>query len=417
MDSFNKTVFAAASVGLPPYKPTDSRWKQWSVIACDQFTSEPFYWEQVQDMVGDAPSAYRLMLPEAYLGTGKESAHGEQIAVYMNKLESWLNILPETLVYLERTLPDGSLRPGLVGALDLEEYDYRDHSTSFIRATEATVLERIPPRCKVRQASPYEMPHVMVFYTDPNQRILQPVKERLSELPCLYRTELMLGGGFSAGYAVRGTILNQVIKEISSYEKKRRKSGAVGYAIGDGNHSLAAAKAYYENMKKQLGEAAKKHPSRYALAELVCLEEKAIEFEPIYRLITNCRKEELLLALASCSEEGRAEGQYITAVSQNEERTFSFQEPTHSLTVGTLQDFLDSYVQRHPETVCDYIHGEENLRRLASAPDAVGFLFQGVEKDALFPYVEQGKVLPRKTFSMGEAKSKRYYMELRKIKE
>lgn len=415
MKKMDETIFSAATVALPPFAPQDAQWESWSVIACDQFTSEPAYWEQVQAIAGDSPSAYHLILPEAYLGTEQEARHRRQITEHMEKLDDWLCRLPDTLIYLERTLPDGKIRRGLIGKFDLEAYDYHTGSGSFIRATEATVLERIPPRCAIRQASAYELPHVMAFYTDPEQRILQPILRERDHLRCVYQTRLMLGGGFAAGYALEGAVLRQVLTEIALYEAGRRAAGGLGYAIGDGNHSLAAAKAHYENQKKRLGEAAGTHASRYALVELVSLEDEAIQFEPIYRLVTGCAKEELLSAFSSVVQEDDGTGQQITVVTAEGKQSFSFRHPTHSLTVGTLQDFLDSYKETHPQLVCDYIHGEASLCELAKAEDAVGFLFAGMKKEELFPYVEQGKVLPRKTFSMGEAKSKRYYLELRKI--
>lgn len=410
----DRTIFSAADICLPPYAAEDPLWQKWSVIACDQFTSEPDYWERVEKEVGDAPSAYHLMLPEAYLKTPQESEHGKKIPDFMNRLDGWTRVLQNRLVYLERTLPDGKIRRGLIGKLDLEAYEYHAGSLSFVRATEATVLERIPPRCAIREAAPYEMPHVMVFYTDPEDMILEPVRAEKDFLQCLYRSRLMEGGGAAAGYELSGKKLESVLERIAHYEEKRRQEGGVGYAVGDGNHSLAAAKAHYENKKKQLGSEALHHPSRYALVELVRLEEESIQFEPIYRLVTGCDTEDLFAALESVTEP-ESGGQSVTAVTAAGKKTFSFCAPPHSLTVGTLQEFLDAYMRTHPSVQCDYIHGKNTLFELTKKSGCAGFLFDGMEKDALFPYVEQGNVLPRKTFSMGEARSKRYYLELRKI--
>lgn len=409
----SNTIFSAASVLLPPYDANDPEWHFWSVIACDQFTSEPSYWEQVEAEIDTHPSTCRLMLPEAWLGTDKEQPHQQRIFSETEQIKSWLKEYPDAYIYVERTLPDGTLRKGIVGKFDLEAYSYEAASSSPIRATEATVLTRIPPRCAIRRKAVFEMPHIMVFYNDHKHRLQQLLEQKKGSLPLAYRTELMQGGGSLSGYVLQGTDAAGVTACIQAYEAETTEG--MPYAVGDGNHSLAAAKAYYEELKTSLGEvAAKNHPARYALAELVALDDPAIVFEPIYRIVRNCDPEDLMTVIASCTTEAAGE-QQITILTEEGEQTRSFAAPTHPLTVGTLQNVLDAYLAAHPDADCDYIHDKSSLFALAKQPQTVGFYFDGMKKEELFPSVQAQGSLPRKTFSMGEARSKRYYMELRKI--
>ncbi len=401
------TIFSSADILLPDNNCNDSAWEKWAVIACDQFTSEPEYWESAAKLIADAPSTLDYILPEAYLGTEKEKESSEKIAGNMKTAAEKLASRENCMVYVERTLPDGGIRRGIVGKLDLEEYDYSERSTSHIRATEKTVIERIPPRVAVRSAATVEFPHIMVFVDDKKQRFIEKLSAGKGEMTKLYDFELMLGGGRAEGWEISGGVLSELLDDISAYEESRP---GVTYAVGDGNHSLASAKAHYENVKKELGDAAKNHPARYALAEIVSIHDESIRFEPIYRIIKNCDPHDLMSKL-SAAEKGAGK---ITAVIGKTETELP-SPAGHPLTVGALQLFLDGYVKENPGTVCDYIHGEETLKVLADSDKTVGFLFDGVEKDELFDYVGENGTLPRKTFSMGEAKSKRYYLEARKI--
>ncbi len=384
---------------------------RFAVIACDQFTSAPEYWAACRTFIGSAPSALDYILPEAYLGTPAEAAQKEVIRIHMRDFTPD-SMLPYTgLIYVERTLPNGSVRYGLVGKLDLEAYDYTKNSTSPIRATEETVLERIPPRCKIREEAVIELPHILILIDE------EPLFAYLSSmrplLPVLYDCDLMKGGGHICGYAVTEKALAWVMNRIAVYEEMH-KNGVV-YAMGDGNHSLAAAKAHYENLKKSLGDAAKEHPARYALCEITGLSEPSLVFEPIYRVLNGCDPADVLSALHRITEPGDG-SETIHVLCGDHAETVHFTAPTHALTVGSLQDFLDGYRKAHPETNCDYIHGEDTLRSLAKEAHTVGFLFDGMAKEELFPYVAAHGTLPRKTFSMGEAKSKRYYLEARVIR-
>lgn len=403
-----KTIFSPADILLPPYSPESDKWAQWSVIACDQFTSEPEYWKKAEEIVADTPSTLNYILPEAYLETEKEKEYSEKIKHSMMTVSEKLKTHENCMIYVERTLPDGKVRRGIVGKLDLEAYDFTPDSASPIRATEKTVLERIPPRVAVRKSATVEFPHIMVFADDSETMFVERLSSEKGSLEKIYDFELMLGGGRIAGWKVCGEALEALLGYIEEYENE--KLGGVVYAMGDGNHSLASAKAHYENIKKQLGQAAETHPARYALAEIVSLNDESIEFEPIYRILKNCDPDDVIRKMELCA----AGENKVTVVTGGEEAIYTA-PGGHPLTVGALQQFVDGYIKENPAVVCDYIHGRETLKLLAESENAVGFLFDGVEKSELFAYVAKNGTLPRKTFSMGEAKSKRYYLEARKI--
>ena len=399
-----QTIFSPADIILPKDK---ENFEKWAVIACDQFTSEGDYWKKVREISNGAPSAHNLVLPEAYLNTDREEAHKAVIESEMKKLPEQTEIVENSLIYVCRTLPDGKVRHGIVGKIDLEEYQYTKKSDSAVRATEATVLERIPPRCKIRESVTYELPHVMLFMDDRDGEVfpkLESIKEKLTKL---YDFELMLGGGSIKGYRIDGEELSSIMGSMQAYERSRE--GGIVYAVGDGNHSLAAAKAHFENVKKNLGEKAMSHPARYALVEVVDLNDKAIEFEPIYRIVKGVNEEELINAVKGDGE------QKVTVVKGDEKFEISLSN-THSLTVGSLQNAIDEYTAENSGAECDYIHDEQSLLNLCKEKNTVGFLFEGMEKETLFSYAENFGTLPRKTFSMGEARSKRYYIEARKIR-
>lgn len=417
----NKSIFTPADILLPYADPHDKGWEAWSVIACDQFTSEPEYWQECERLADGVPSSYGLVLPEAYLGTDKEAAHRRAVSDAMKNTEALLPCkIENTLVFIERTLPDGSVRTGIVGKIDLEEYDYAKTSVSAVRATEATVVERIPPRCAIRAEASVELPHVMLFGDEKWSWVVGEIRDALHHSDTshlLYDFDLMQGGGHLTGYALEGEALDTAVEAIGYYEDHRGglNTSAVVYAVGDGNHSLAAAKAHFENLKASLGGAAMEHPARYALVEVVSLGDSSIEFEPIYRLVKGCDAASLVSSIGELAADGDGE-QKITVITENGEKTVALSDPPHALTVGSLQIFLDRYLESHSGE-CDYIHGEDSVRALASRPDSVGFVFDGMEKSSLFDYVERHGALPRKTFSMGAAKTKRYYTEARRISE
>ena len=398
--------FRPANILLPK---TADRTK-WSVIACDQFTSDPAYWQSAHALREGAPSVLDLILPEVYLGTDREESHKAQIAASMKEAD--LRVEPECMMWIERTLPDGRVRQGILGKIDLEAYDYSVGSTSAVRATEATVLERIPPRMAIRAEAVYELPHVMLLIDD-KTGLLKRIAAGKAEYTPMYDFDLMLGGGKIAGFRIAGDALADVCGWIAEYEAS--VEGDLVYAVGDGNHSLASAKAFYEKLKAELGDAAKDHPARYALVELTALQSRALDFEPIYRVVTDCDTADFLTELGKITGEKKRCAHTVRVITESEDKEISFLRKSHALTVGTLQNFIDDYMEKHPGVKCDYIHDEDALIDLAKRKNCVGFLFGGMKKNELFPYVQKNGTLPRKTFSMGEARSKRYYIEARKI--
>ena len=413
--------YRSANILLPDFKKVDAM--RWALIACDQFTSEPEYWEDAARIVGDAPSTLRLFLPEAQL----EEAEARIPVIQATMKEYLSDILcehPDAMIYVERTQSDGSIRHGLVLAVDLECYDYHKGASSLIRATEATVLERIPPRVAIRRGADVELPHVMLLIDDPANTVLGALAKGTGEVA--YDTELMKKGGHITGrYLAKseqkevGQALDALITpEAMTARYADASLSPLLFAVGDGNHSLASAKAAYEEIKAAIGtEAAKGHPARYALAEVVNIHDDALKFEPIYRVVFGVNPEDLLIALRAYAENlgGNAQPQAVTYCYGKEEGAITFQKPVLQLTVGTLQNFLDEYLSTHAGASVDYIHGEGSVRQLAAKPNAVGFLFDGMEKSDLFRTVLYDGALPRKTFSMGHAEDKRYYLECRRI--
>ncbi len=412
--------FCDADILLPNFDKTDA--KKWAVIACDQFTSEPHYWENVKDEVGSSPSTLKVILPEVYLLQTEERV--PQINKTMREyLENILISHPNSMIYTERTQSDGTLRRGVVLAVDLECYDFSKGACSLIRATEATVIERIPPRVAIRRDAPIELPHVMLLIDDPECTVIEPLcKDSCKELA--YDTELMAGGGHIVGRFLceeAKASLSSALNALISPEAMKKKYGDASlspllFAVGDGNHSLATAKTIYEELKRTLGEAAYSHPARYALAEIVNIHDKAMQFEPIYRVMFGVDANDVIekLSAYASSLSGSFEEQDIEYIAESSCGHITVKRPAKTLTVATLQDFIDLYIKEHPKSEVDYIHGEDSLRSLVGK-NAIGFLFSGMAKDELFKTVIYDGALPRKTFSMGHAQDKRYYMECRKI--
>ena len=401
-----KKIFTPAVIHLPEYASESALWEKWSVIACDQFTSQPDYWAEVERIVGEDMSTYKFVLPEAYLGTDKEFDHKKVISASAEKILPTLKAYDKAIVYLERELPDGRVRAGIVGKIDLLYYNYEKGSNPAICATEETVIERIPARVETRANSVVEMPHAMLFFDDEQNKILSYLSSVKDEMKKLYDFTLMCGGGSIKGYLVEGEQLDTLYNMISEYESS--KDGAV-YAVGDGNHSLAAAKAWYGMIREKYGDDADLHPARYALCELINIHDDAIDFEPIYRILKNVNAEEFLSELPDS-------GHKVTAVVGESEREVYFPE-SHILRMGSMQNYIDAYLLKHPQVECDYIHGEDVLRDLAKDENTIGFLCDGIEKENLLTYVSKYGSLPRKTFSMGTAYTKRYYLETRYIRE
>jgi hypothetical protein len=407
-----------AEILLPDPKKIDTA--VYPVIACDQFTSEPAFWQETARTVGDAPSTLGMILPEVYL-----SERGERIPGIHRNMEQYagecLTSLSDSMILVRRVTSDGAIRLGLVGKIDLEDYDFKPGNDRPIRATEGTVTERIPPRVEIRRGAPLELPHVMLLFSDPEMQVIEPAYRRVLDDEPVYDIPLMQGAGHVTGWALSGEALAEVTAALDRIEANADTS--LLYAVGDGNHSLASAKAYYEELKESLGEAAAEHPARYALVELVNLFDRSLVFRPIYRAVFTDAPDALLAALIKdavsarfCPENEQNPRQSVTCILNSRKVTVTYLHGRHPLTVGTLQTFLDEYTAEHPEVTVDYIHGEASLASVIKEhPGSVGFLFDGMEKRELFPAVAVGGALPRKTFSMGEALDKRFYLEARRI--
>lgn len=393
--------FSPADILLPK-----ADFENWAVIACDQYTSEPEYWQRVKNAAGDKPSAFNLVLPEVCL-SDDNSAYIEQINKNMREYldKNIFNEYPDALIYVERVQSDSKLRRGLVGKIDLECYDYRAGTNAEIRATEQTVLSRIPPRVEIRKNAPLELPHVMLLFDDVKDRIFKYLAENIDNFKKLYDFTLMCGAG-----SIKGYLLNTQAKQtvLSLLQELKEQNGGFLFCVGDGNHSLATAKECYNRNPSEA--------SRYALTEIVNIHDSALQFEPIYRVVFGIDPESLMNDFVKATGEGTGDNaQKFTCVYGENVREISV-KPTAKLAVGTLQAFLDDYIKEHEDAEVDYIHGEASLKKLAARENTVGFLFDGMQKSELFAAVNADGSLPRKTFSMGHADDKRFYIEARKIK-
>ncbi len=401
----------------------------WSVVACDQYSSQPEYWQNVAQMVGNAPSTLHLILPESRLDEPNVSLTISEInqtmASYLK--EGRFELCPNTMIYVERRLENGAMRRGLVGMVDLEQYDYAPDVLPLIRATEGTVSSRIPPRVAVRKNAPIELPHVMLLTDDARRTVIEPLEEQHSQMKQVYDFDLMEHGGHITGWALGESQLAQVAQALTALadpEDFHRRYGledqpVLLFAVGDGNHSLATAKECYERQKKFTPpEKWAELPARYALVELVNVHDESLVFEAIHRVIFRVNPKHLLSALLEAYPEayfGQGEGHVLPYITAEGEGVITVPHPTAHLPVGTLQTFLDQYLIRNGGKI-DYIHGEDVTRQLASQENAIGFLLPAMEKDQLYPTVIYDGALPRKTFSMGDAQDKRFYLEARKIR-
>ena len=402
---------------------------KWSVVACDQYTSQQDYWERVAQTVGDAPSTLKLILPESQLEDGHFEEHIADINRTMDEYldEGLFRTLPNALIYVERWLDNKKLRRGLVGMVDLECYDYNAGSSSLIRATEGTVITRLPPRVAVRRNASLELPHIMVLVDDPDKQLIEHLTYETDRMEEVYDFDLMERGGHITGYLLPEDLQADVCEILNTLARPHdfaRKYDAKGkpvllFAIGDGNHSLAAAKAAYEEKKQNIPqEQWADLPSRYALVELVNLHDESLEFEPIHRVCFDVDAGELMkdfLAAYPGAHYGEGDGHTITYVFDTEVGKITIPKPTAQLPVGTLQEFLDQWMQTHSGRI-DYVHGDDVTWELGRKPGNIGFLLPAMGKDELFKTVIFDGALPRKTFSMGEAHDKRFYLEARKIK-
>ena len=402
---------------------------RWAVVACDQYTSQPEYWQRVERLVGNAPSALHLILPESSLeGPNVET----DIMDVTNTMSRYLRKgvfreCPNALIYVERTLESGRVRKGLVGMVDLEEYDYEPRAATRIRCTEGTVMNRIPPRVAVRKNAPIELPHAMILSDDPQKTVVEPCTAVTDRLEKVYDFELMEHSGHLRGWLLDGpeqarvAAALRVLADPDSYHARYGAQGPVMlFAVGDGNHSLATAKACYERQKTMTPpEEWANLPARYALVELANLHDPSLEFEPIHRVLFGVEPAALLADLRDSfpdAYEGIGEtGHVLRYIYAGGVGAITVPQPVAQLPVATLQGFLDQWLHSHKGRI-DYIHGADVVRALASQPGNLGFLLPAMGKEELFPTVIRDGALPRKTFSMGEAQDKRFYLEGRKIR-
>ncbi len=400
---------------------------KWSVVACDQYTSEPDYWEEVKKIVGNEPSTLNLTLPEIYLEESDVEERIKKINVSMKEmLEN--NIFDEyidSMIYIERTQNDGKVREGLIGIVDLEDYSYEKGSQTLIRATEKTVIERIPPRMKVRENALLELPHIMILIDDEKKDIIESLKNKVTDNDLVYNFDLMQKGGHIKGYNLNKNIIEEINTKLEKladkdyFEKKYNVSnkGILLFAMGDGNHSLATAKACYEKLKSTMSETEYlNHPARYALVELVNLHSPALEFEAIHRVLFDVDVKDLLDNLYNyydINEDGH--GQKIELITKDFDKTLYISNPKSNIAVGSIQIFLDEYLKNHKGKI-DYIHGDNVTKELGSKENNIGIIFEPMAKEELFKTVILDGALPRKTFSMGHSHDKRFYLEARKIK-
>jgi len=415
--------------------------RKWCVVACDQYTSEPEYWHRVEHEVGDAPSSLHLIFPEAYLGSADAPARIRRIQETMrNYLTNGLLQEHTGAIYVERTLGQ-RIRRGLLLELDLEHYDFSSASTSLIRPTEGTMVARLAPRIEVRKGAELEVPHVLVLIDDPQRTVIEPIGAARASLTKLYDSDLMLGGGHVAGFAVEGSASERAIEALQALASPQAFAARYGvpvetpamlFAVGDGNHSLATAKSLWDSIKSSVGM---NHPSRYALVEVENIHDAALDFAPIHRLLLGVSSD-IREALAETFG-SRFSSTDVPSAAEMRERVhaahasrhaagligpgarFSVVEiadPPSTLAIGTLQPFIDRFIERGGAADIDYIHGDDVLERLAMKQASVGIHFAAMSKSDLLRMVVREGPLPRKTFSMGEADEKRYYLEARRIR-
>ena len=410
MDKFLKLGFIPCDILLP--KTND--FTKWSVVACDQYTSQPDYWDKVKETAGNDLSTLNMIYPEIYLN---EENGEKRIENINNTMKEYLETgvfeeIKNSFIYVERTVAGGKVRKGLVGAIDLEMYDYEKDSKAFVRATEGTVKERIPPRVKIRKNAPLELPHIMLLIDDEKDLVFGSVEKGEK----VYDFDLMMESGNIKGYKVAPT--DKIADAFGVLRDAQDKDNTLLFAVGDGNHSLATAKECWNLIKANLTEEeAKTHPARYALVEVVNIHDSSLEFEPIHRIVFNVNADEMLDALMKFYPTANFESgsQQFDIVVGGISKTIYIKEPAFELAVGSLQNFLDAYVKEHAEAEIDYIHGDDVTIDLSKKENSVGFILSSMAKGDLFKSVRADGALPRKTFSMGEAFEKRFYLECRKI--
>jgi hypothetical protein len=409
-----KNIFSPADILLPEGVSLE----KWSVIACDQFSSEREYWESVRESVGKEPSTLNMIIPEAYLEEIDEETAIEHISSAMDRYLSAgvLHEVEDSFIYVERTQPDGRIRKGLVGVVDLDEYDFAPDEGSAgpaIRASEGTVLDRLPPRVRVRRAAPLELPHIITFIDDTHLTVIEPLADKANNLPVLYDFDLMEGGGHIKGYQVTGSDAETVLSAMRDLHDNHGQNNML-MVMGDGNHSLAAAKVYWDECRKILNETEREtHPARRALVEVNNVYDPAISFEAIHRVMFNIDATRFIEEFETVTPRGN--DYEIRWVSYGRSGVIGIKADCIGTMLTMMQAFIDDYVQKTGCSV-DYIHGEASTIRLAEGERCLGLILPAMDKSELFATVAKRGVFPKKSFSVGHARDKRYYLECRKIK-
>ena len=406
--------------------PKNENMEKWCVVACDQYTSEPSYWSEVESIVGDNPSTLRLTLPEIYLEDDDVSERikkiNETMSDYLDK--GIFKTLENSMIYVERTTLDGRVRKGIIGKIDLEDYDYNKGSETMVRATEKTVIERIPPRMKVRENALIELPHIMLLIDDEKKDIIDSLDKVVTKDEMVYDVDLMQKGGHITGYKLKDEDVNDILSKLDALADKNvfedkygvSDKGVLLFAVGDGNHSLATAKATYNKLKESNTSLDVLNKARYALVEVVNLHSDALEFEPIHRVLFDIDTDDFMRELNKYYDINKTKtGQKIHIITKGIDEDFYIDNPKSNLAVGSIQLFIDEYLENHKGRV-DYIHGDDVTRSLGKKENNIGILLPKMEKNDLFKTVILDGALPRKTFSMGHSYDKRYYLEARKIR-
>lgn len=406
--------------------PKNENMEKWCVVACDQYTSEPSYWSEVESIVADNPSTLRLTLPEIYLEDDDVSERikkiNETMSDYLDK--GIFKTLENSMIYVERTTLDGRVRKGIIGKIDLEDYDYNKGSETMVRATEKTVIERIPPRMKVRENALIELPHIMLLIDDEKKDIIDSLDKVVTKDEMVYDVDLMQKGGHITGYKLKDEDVNDILSKLDALADKNvfedkygvSDKGVLLFAVGDGNHSLATAKATYNKLKESNASLDVLNKARYALVEVVNLHSDALEFEPIHRVLFDIDTDDFMRELNKYYDINKTKmGQKIHIITKGIDEDFYIDNPKSNLAVGSIQLFIDEYLENHKGRV-DYIHGDDVTRSLGKKENNIGILLPNMEKNDLFKTVILDGALPRKTFSMGHSYDKRYYLEARKIR-
>ncbi len=418
---------------LLPKKDVDM--KKWAVVACDQYTSQPEYWESLSDEVGDAPSTLRIIYPEVYLESGDKEKIISSINEKMNEYlsEGIFDEYKDSFILVERTTESGT-RFGLMLALDLEAYSYAKDSKTLVRATEGTILSRIPPRKEIRKDAPIEVPHIMVLISDRDGRIIEPLRDRRESLRTVYDTDLNKNGGHIKGYLVESEKdREEILSGFEALYNALDPSNPLLFAMGDGNHSLATAKSCWEDIKKGLSEEERKnHPARFALVEIENIFDSGLKFEPIHRVFFNIdmdtfdsllkpfcssfTKEKVCCSHGIVKKTNVADGKQHFGLNTGDEfYVYTVENPAKAIAAGTIQLVIDRMLEEKKGEV-DYIHGSDVTLELGAKKGNLGIILPDVSKENFFSDMLKDGAYPRKTFSIGHANEKRYYMEARKIR-